>query len=103
MLEEIKYESKVYVGIDFLKGVVKNIREEIKSFGGEVYFNFKLEKIEFENDKLKSIIVNGKKSDCEVLVFVIGYSLRDIYEMLCEEGVLMEVKVFVIGVRIEYF
>ncbi|AGX41308.1 NAD(P)/FAD-dependent oxidoreductase [Clostridium saccharobutylicum] len=100
--EEIKYESKAHVGTDLLKGVVKNIREEIKSLGGEVHFNSKLEKIEFENDKLKSIIVNGKKSNCEALILAIGHSSRDTYEMLCEEGVSMEAKAFAIGVRIEH-
>ena len=40
---EIKYESKAHVGTDILKDVVKNIREEIKSLGGEVNFTSKLE------------------------------------------------------------
>ena len=46
---EIKYESKAHVGTDLLKDVVKNIREEIKSLGGEVNFNSKLEKITYED------------------------------------------------------
>ena len=99
---EIKYESKAHVGTDLLKGVVKNIREEIKSLGGEVNFNSKVEKIEYENGKLKSIFVNGEEKDCQALVLAIGHSSRDTYEMLYEKGVSMEAKAFAIGVRIEH-
>ena len=99
---EIKYESKAHVGTDLLKGVVKTIREEIKSLGGEVNFNSKLEKITSEDGKLKSIIVNGKEISCVALVLAIGHSSRDTYEMLCEEKVSMEAKAFAIGVRIEH-
>ena len=99
---EIKYESKAHVGTDLLKGVVKNIREEIKNLGGEVHFNSKVEKIEYENGKLKSIVVNGEEKPCQALVLAIGHSSRDTYEMLYEKGVSMEAKAFAIGVRIEH-
>lgn len=99
---EIKYESKAHVGTDLLKGVVKNIREEIKALGGEVNFSSKVEKIEYENSKLKSIVVNGEEKPCEALVLAIGHSSRDTYEMLNEQGVSMEAKAFAIGVRIEH-
>lgn len=99
---EIKYESKAHVGTDLLKVVVKNIRQEIKRLGGEVYFNSKVEEIEYENGKLKNIIVNGEKRPCQALVLAIGHSSRDTYEMLNEKGVSMEAKAFAIGVRIEH-
>jgi len=99
---EIKYESKAHVGTDLLKNVVKNIREEIKSLGGEVYFNSKLENIAYENGELKSIIVNGQEIPCIALVLAIGHSSRDTYEMLHREKVSMEAKAFAIGVRIEH-
>jgi uncharacterized FAD-dependent dehydrogenase len=99
---EIKYESKAHVGTDLLKGVVKTIREEIKSLGGEVNFNSKLEKITYEDGKLESIVVNGKEVPCIALVLAIGHSSRDTYEMLCKEEVSMEAKAFAIGVRIEH-
>ncbi|EHI97213.1 FAD-dependent pyridine nucleotide-disulfide oxidoreductase [Clostridium sp. DL-VIII] len=99
---EIKYESKAHVGTDLLKGVVKNIREEIKNLGGEVNFNSKLERITYENGKLESIIVNGKEISCEALVLAIGHSSRDTYEMLYREKVSMDAKAFAIGVRIEH-
>lgn len=99
---EIIYSGKPHVGTDILKDVVKNIREEIKSLGGEVHFNSKLEKINVKDGKLQSIVVNGAEIPCESLVLAIGHSSRDTYEMLSEEGVLMQPKAFAIGVRIEH-
>ena len=100
--EEIKYLGKPHVGTDILKGVVKNIREQIKELGGKVHFNSKLEDIKYENNKLKSITVNGRELDCEALVLAIGHSPRDTYEMLYKRGISMEAKPFAIGVRIEH-
>ena len=100
--EEITYVGKPHVGTDILKGVVKNIREKIKKLGGEVHFNSKLEKINVEDGKLKSIIINGKEIPCECLILAIGHSSRDTYEMLYNNKVLMEQKPFAIGVRIEH-
>lgn len=99
---EIKYESKAHVGTDLLKGVVKNIREEIKRLGGEVRFNSRLEKIEYTNGKLDKIVVNGEGIPCQALVLAIGHSSRDTYEMLYKQGVSMEAKPFAVGVRIEH-
>ncbi|SFC82908.1 NAD(P)/FAD-dependent oxidoreductase [Clostridium uliginosum] len=99
---EIKYLSKSHVGTDILKDVVKNIREKIKSLGGEVYFNSKLENINYKDDKLKSIVVNGKEIPCQALVLAIGHSSRETYELLYKYGVSMEAKPFAIGLRIEH-
>ena len=100
--EEIVYESKAHVGTDLLKGIVKNIREEIKRLGGEVHFNSRLDKVNLKDGKLRSIIVNGSEIPCEALVLAIGHSSRDTYEMLHREGVFMQQKAFAIGVRIEH-
>lgn len=100
--KEIKYQSKAHVGTDLLKGVVKNIREEIIQLGGEVKFNSRLENINVSNGKVESIIVNSKKIDCEAVILAIGHSSRDTYEMLKEIGMTMEAKPFAIGVRIEH-
>ena len=99
---EITYVAKPHVGTDLLKGVVKNIRERIKELGGEVLFSSKLEDIKTEDDRVKSIIVNGKEIGCENLIVAIGHSSRDTYEMLHKREVFMQPKAFAIGVRIEH-
>ncbi|GAB6169024.1 FAD-dependent oxidoreductase [Clostridium carnis] len=100
--EEITYIGKPHVGTDLLKEVVKNIREKIKSLGGEVLFSSKLEEIKHEDGKLTAIVVNGREIKCENLILAIGHSSRDTYEMLHKLGVYMEPKAFAVGVRIEH-
>lgn len=100
--EEIIYNGKPHIGTDILKGVVKNIREEIKSLGGEIRFNSKLQEVIIKDGKIRSIIINGEEIPCEVLILAIGHSSRDTYEMLHRKGVLLTAKPFAIGVRCEH-
>lgn len=100
--EDILYKGKPHVGTDILKGVVKNIREEIISLGGEVNFNSRFEGLTKEDGELKSIIVNGKEIKASDVILAIGHSSRDTYEMLHEKEVFMAAKPFAIGVRVEH-
>ncbi|MDP4088824.1 MAG: hypothetical protein Q8930_06075 [Bacillota bacterium] len=100
--EEIIYSGKPHIGTDILKNVVKNIREEIKALGGEVFFNSRLEDITAHNRKVKSITVNGNEVPCEILILAIGHSSRDTYELIHGRGIFVSPKAFSIGVRIEH-
>ncbi|MDP4143657.1 MAG: NAD(P)/FAD-dependent oxidoreductase [Bacillota bacterium] len=100
--EEILYSGKPHIGTDILKDVVRNIRNEIIKYGGEVLFNSKLEDIKTYNGHIKSIKANGNDIPCEALIIAIGHSSRDTYKMLLDRGVSMDAKPFAIGVRIEH-
>lgn len=100
--EDIAYIGKPHVGTDILKIVVKNIREKIIAYGGEIHFNSKLKDINIIDNKIESILVNDLRIPCDNLIIAIGHSARDTYEMLYEKGVAMEAKPFAIGVRIEH-
>ena len=99
--EEILYTAKPHIGTDNLVKVVKNIREYIKSKGGEVYFNEKVTDFEFENGKVKSIICS-RKIETDTVILAIGHSSRDTIRKLFKLGVKIEPKNFAIGVRIEH-
>ena len=77
--KEIKYLHKPHVGTDLLRGIVKNIREEILRLGGTVRFEAQVTDIELKDD-----------------------AARDPYEMLLSRGLVMEAKAFAVGVRIEH-
>ncbi|WP_027307589.1 NAD(P)/FAD-dependent oxidoreductase [Caloramator sp. ALD01] len=100
---EIMYSGKPHIGTDILQTVVKNIREKIKSFGGEVKFDSKVTDIIVKDNKIQGVIVNNEyEIDSDVVIFAIGHSARDTYEMLLKRGVEFEQKPFAIGVRIEH-
>lgn len=100
--KDILIDAKPHIGTDVLKTVVKNIRNEIISLGGEVNFNSKLDGVFFDEEKVSSISVNGEVKKCASLCLCIGHSARDTFKMLYENGVQMIRKPFAMGVRIEH-
>ena len=100
--QEIKYLAKPHIGSDKLPDTVKNIRREIESLGGRVYFGKKLEKLVYKERKVVAAIVSGEQIECDDVILAIGHSARDtFYELNCE-GIVMERKAFAMGFRIEH-
>lgn len=104
--EEILINAKPHIGTDILKNVIKNIRKEIISLGGDFRFESTVTDICVKNGELKSITVN-KNGNIEIIdtncaVLAIGHSARDTFEMLLSKGVILQQKPFSIGVRVEH-
>ena len=97
--KEILYTHNPHIGTDKLRDIVKNIRKEIISLGGEIRYNTTLTDIKYDRS-IKSIIVNNKEElKCDILVLAIGHSARDTFKMLYNK-LNMEAKPFAIGVRV---
>lgn len=100
--EEILYDAKPHIGTDKLVNVVKNIRKEIISLGGEIYFNSNVSDINIEKGRIRSVVVNNKEYAADNVILAIGHSARDTFEMLYKKGVDIIQKPFAMGVRIEH-
>ena len=99
--QEILYEAKPHIGTDLLRTVIKNIREEILSLGGEIRFGEPVREIRIEQGKIVGIV--GKEFyPADRVILAIGHSARDTFEMLLEKGVPLEAKAFSVGARIEH-
>lgn len=99
---EILSKAKPHIGTDMLRTVVKNIREEIISLGGEIHFLSKVDDIGIKNGRIVSVSAEGMEYPAENVIIAAGHSARDTFAMLNEKGVLMEAKPFSVGVRIEH-
>lgn len=99
---EILWQAKPHIGTDYLRIIVSNMLEKIKSLGGEVRFHAKLEDITVRDGRLSSIRVSGTDMPCEVLLLAIGHSARDTYRMLLSKPLSIEAKPFSVGMRIEH-
>ena len=100
--KNILTDAKPHIGTDILIDVVKNIRKEVISLGGEVRFDTRLESIKTENGKLISVVAGGEEIPCESLILATGHSARDTFLMLKNSGAQMVRKPFSVGVRIEH-
>ncbi len=100
---EIQYLAKPHIGTDILKIVVKGIREEIESLGGEIRFRAKVTGLISSGDCLSRVIVNGEEEiPAEAVILAVGHSARDVYEFLYASNVTLEKKSFAIGLRVEH-
>lgn len=103
----ILYWNKPHIGTDVLKIVVRNLRKQILSLGGEVRFHTQaLSLLLSPQGSVEGIRVLGPKGE-EVLetghvVLAIGHSARDTFSELKRLQIPMEQKAFAMGVRIEH-
>lgn len=101
--EDVTYSANPHVGTDYLGKVVRNIREEIISLGGEVRFNTCFtDFITKENGHIGITCNTGETFDTQHLLLCLGHSARDTIRHLFEKGVQMEAKSFSMGVRVEH-
>lgn len=101
--EEILIHARPHIGTDRLIKVVRAIREEIISSGGEVRFESRVADVVIERGAMRAVVLaNGEAIEGDCFVFAIGHSSRDTFEMLHRHGVPVERKPFSVGVRIEH-
>jgi len=99
----IMIDSHPHIGSDKLPEIIKNIRQTILNFGGEVYFQTRLEELILKNNKIKGIKTgSGDTLKAKAVILATGHSARDIYEMLDKQDIVLEAKSFAMGVRIEH-
>ena len=100
---DIAIDQHPHVGTDGFIQILKNIRQEIESLGGEFAFGCRLDEIVVENDRLEKVVLSdGRVLPCQALIAAMGHSASDTIGMFYEKGMKMEPKSFAAGVRIEH-
>jgi len=101
--EEILYLSKPHIGTFKLVTMVEKMRATIESLGGEIRFEQRVDEVLIENQQVQGVrLANGETLASQHIVFAVGHSARDTFQMLFEKGVYIEAKPFSIGFRIEH-
>lgn len=101
--EDILVKARPHIGTDRLIKVVRHIREEIIALGGEVRFGARVSDVVIERGVMRAVVLaDGSVIEGSHIIFAIGHSSRDTFEMLHRRGVPFEAKPFSIGVRIEH-
>ena len=100
--KEIMYKSMPHIGTDYLRLVVKNMRNDLISNGAEFYFNTCFNNFSENDDYITVYTDKGHKFDTRHLILGLGHSARDTIEMLYNKKINIEAKSFSMGVRIEH-
>ena len=99
----ICYANKPHIGTDVLSHIVKSIRKEIESLGGQARFLSQVTDFEITDGKLTAVTVNNtERIPVQAAVAAIGHSARDTFETLYTKQVSMEAKPFAVGFRIQH-
>ncbi|WP_233865234.1 NAD(P)/FAD-dependent oxidoreductase [Paraburkholderia adhaesiva] len=101
--EDILYLSRPHIGTFRLVSMVEKMRASIEELGGEVRFETRVDDIEIDQGKVRSLkLSNGETLRCDHVVLAVGHSARDTFQMLHDRGVYIEAKPFSLGFRIEH-
>ena len=101
--EEILFVSKPHIGTYKLVTMVEKMRAEIIELGGEVRFATRVDDLHITDSKVTGVTLNtGEILKTNHVIFAVGHSARDTFEMIHDKGVYIEAKPFSIGFRIEH-
>lgn len=122
--ENILVHGSPHLGTDNLVKLLRAMRLDLRSHGGEILFGAKMDELIIEHGVVKGVRItrspalernvghiNSVKIDSslgpsvimgDTVVLATGHSARDVYEKLHQEGVQLEAKGFATGFRIEH-
>lgn len=100
---EILFDAKPHIGTDRLREVVINLRERLIEFGCEVRFGAWVTDFLVHRGKIGGVVVNDSEEiRTGQVILAMGQSADDTYRKLSERGVVMAVKPFAMGLRVEH-
>ena len=101
--EKILYETHPHIGTNKLPQIITAIRKQIIDSGGEFLFEKKVIDLKTEDGIIKKVITaDGEIIEGDSVILATGHSARDIFLMLHEKKIKIEVKPFALGVRVEH-
>jgi len=101
--ENIMYEAHPHLGTDKLPGIISNLRKSILGAGGQILLEKRVTDLIIEEGSIKGVIASGsEKYLSPYVILATGHSARDIYKICHDRGVVLEMKPFAMGVRVEH-
>ncbi|MDD2943054.1 MAG: FAD-dependent oxidoreductase [bacterium] len=101
--KNILIDAHPHIGTNRLPGIIEQMRESIIACGGEVRFSSRV--TEFDKDATGITSVRTDKGElfkAKAIILATGHSARDIFSLLNNIGLQIELKPFALGLRIEH-
>ncbi len=101
--DQILIDAHPHIGTNKLPKVVKNIRETLLKYGGEVHFETRVTDFTIQNQAITAITLNEtNEMAVDKVILATGHSARDIFLLLHQKRIAIEAKSFAMGVRAEH-
>lgn len=100
--DDILIDAHPHIGSDHLPKIIKAMREQIISSGGEVHFSTRVTRLLVEDDTVVGVECSAGEQYVGPVILATGHSARDVYRMLHDSGIALEAKGIAVGVRLEH-
>ena len=101
---DILADAHPHIGTDRLPSIIQCMREQIKTSGGEVHFQTRVDELLFSTDSSRVVGVRTATGQefLGPVILATGHSARDVYRYFHRAGVEIEQKSLAMGVRLEH-
>ena len=99
----ILVDAHPHIGTNKLPQIIQAIRQQITDSGGIFLFEKKVVDFVLQDHLIRAVkTADGATFEGNAVILATGHSARDIYHLLHRRNILIEVKPFALGVRIEH-
>lgn len=99
---KIMVDAHPHIGTDKLPMIIKRIREQILSSGGEVHFGCRMDELIIEGGEVRGVATSDGRTFYGPVVLATGHSARDVYSYLYRQAIEIDAKPLAVGVRLEH-
>jgi len=101
--DSILFDAHPHIGTNKLPGIVSALRETILQAGGEIHFETRVTDLMVSSTEIKGVqTADGSRHEALAVILATGHSARDIFQLLHDRGIFVEVKPFALGIRVEH-
>lgn len=101
--ENILYESHPHIGTNKLPSIITSIRKQLVDCGAEFLFEKKVVDLLIKDNTINGVkTADGSVYNGHAVILATGHSARDIFKLLDDKKILIELKPFALGVRVEH-
>ena len=102
-VRDILVDAHPHIGTNKLPPIIANMRECIISSGGEIHFNTRVTDLLIDGGSIKGVkTLKNETFRTDHVILATGHSARDIFELLHQKEVHIDLKPLAIGVRVEH-
>jgi uncharacterized protein len=102
-VEDILVEAHPHIGTNKLPPIIAKMRDCILNSGGEIHFDTRVTDLLIEGDQIHGVSTkSGETFKAKNVILATGHSARDIFELLHQKGIEIELKPLSVGVRVEH-
>jgi hypothetical protein len=100
---DILVDAHPHIGTNKLPAIIAAMRECIIANGGEVHFNTRVTDFLLQGNAIKGVkTLDGLTFKSDKVILATGHSARDIFVLLHQKNITIDLKPFALGVRVEH-